>query len=85
MKNNSRFEIKYFPIRIHLICKQTVELPYYLGTMLHGVIGWMLTQNKSLYQFFYENRRMGSKKQDIVNPYIINPPKHKAVYYIVQR
>lgn len=69
-------------LHIQLRCGETVELPYYLGMALHGVIGWTLKPYHEAYQYIYENRSFSRGKQDIVNPYFINPPKFQPIYKV---
>lgn len=75
------FSLEYLPLLIRLTCKETTRLPAFLGSTLHGVIGWALLQHSESYAYLFENRRLGGAKQDIVNPYIIEPPRPKSVYY----
>lgn len=75
------FAFEYLPLLIQLECHELAYLPAYLGSTLHGVLGWALTSsNSKAYSFLFENRKFGGAKQDIVNPYIIEPPRPRAVY-----
>ncbi|MEK4529882.1 CRISPR system precrRNA processing endoribonuclease RAMP protein Cas6 [Paenibacillus sp. FSL H8-0104] len=75
------FSLEYLPLLIRLECKETTRLPAFLGSTLHGVTGWALTRHSESYTYIFENRRLGGAIQDIVNPYIIEPPRPKPVYY----
>jgi hypothetical protein len=75
------FSLEYLPLLIRLECKETTRLPAFLGSTLHGVTGWALLHHSESYAYLFENRRLGGAKQDIVNPYIIEPPRPKSVYY----
>lgn len=74
MKENKSFELTYLPLVIRLRCCEAVTLPPYLGSTLHGILGWALLPRKEVYRYLFENRRLGGRNQDIVNPYIIDPP-----------
>ncbi|SDD50077.1 Uncharacterized conserved protein [Paenibacillus sp. CF095] len=74
------FSLEYLPLLIRLECKETTRLPAFLGSTLHGVTGWALTRHSESYRYIFENRRWGGAAQDIVNPYIIEPPRPKAFY-----
>lgn len=75
------FSLEYLPLLIRLRAKETARLPAFLGSTLHGVTGWALTQHSSeSYRYLFENRRWGGAGQDIVNPYIIEPPRPRMVY-----
>lgn len=74
------FTLEYLPLLIQLECCERAQLPAYLGSTLHGVVGWALSSNSKVYSYLFENRKFGGAKQDIVNPYIIEPPSHKSVY-----
>lgn len=78
--NSTPFKFEYLPLLIQLECCETTHLPAYLGSTLHGVVGWALTSNSKAYSFLFENRKFGGAKQDIVNPYIIEPPRYRPVY-----
>ncbi len=70
------------PLLIRLKCCESVRLPRFLGSTLHGVMGWILSRNnEEAYQYIFENRRYGGAKQDIVNPYILEPPRYQEIYY----
>jgi hypothetical protein len=61
---------------------ESVHLPPYLGSTLHGVIGWKLSAHSPEgYRFLFENRRYGGGRQDIVNPYILEPPRSQGFYH----
>lgn len=77
---DTRFSLVYIPLLIQLKCHETVLLPDYLGSTLHGIMGWALLPHKELYQYLFENRSLGGAKQDIINPYIIEPPRFHGVY-----
>lgn len=74
------FSLEYLPLHIQLECRDTAQLPAYLGSTLHGVVGWALSANSKIYSYLFENRKFGGAKQDIINPYIIEPPRHQAMY-----
>lgn len=78
--SNSAFSLSYLPLLIRLECFETVKLPPYLGSTLHGALGWILTAQSEAYRYIFENRRVGGGKQDIVNPYIIEPPRFQSIY-----
>lgn len=78
---NLHFSITYLPLLIRLKCCETVCLPDYLGSTLRGVMGWVLSSNREVYEYIFENRRFGGGYQDIVNPYIIEPPRYGALYW----
>lgn len=80
MKENKSFELSYLPLLIRLKCCEAVTLPPYLGSTLHGILGWALLPHKELYRYLFENRRLGGKNQDIVNPYLIDPPPYHEKY-----
>ncbi|MFS0726841.1 CRISPR system precrRNA processing endoribonuclease RAMP protein Cas6 [Paenibacillus sp. 1P07SE] len=81
MENRSPlFNLDYLPMLIRLRCKETARLPAFLGSTLHGIVGWVLRQRPDAYSYLFENRRLGGARQDIVNPYIIEPPRTKSVY-----
>lgn len=77
---NAPFTLAYLPLLIQLECRERARLPAYLGSTLHGVVGWALSSNSKVYSYLFENRKFGGAKQDIVNPYIIEPPAYKSVY-----
>ena len=80
MDRNMHFSIPYLPLRLRLECCEAASLPQYLGSALHGVLGWTLLSHRQAYQYIYENRRLGGAAQDIVNPYIIDPPGFHGQY-----
>ncbi|RAI89595.1 uncharacterized protein DUF2276 [Paenibacillus pabuli] len=76
------FSLEHLPLLIRLKTKETTSLPAFLGSTLHGVVGWALAhQSPKTYAYVFENRRMGGAAQDIVNPYIIEPPRPKSIYF----
>lgn len=75
------FSLEYLPLLIRLTCKETARLPAFLGSTLHGVVGWALLNNTEAYSYLFDNRRLGGAKQDIVNPYMIEPPRPRAIYH----
>ncbi|WP_017472773.1 CRISPR system precrRNA processing endoribonuclease RAMP protein Cas6 [Amphibacillus jilinensis] len=80
MYNSELFSLSYMPLLIRLKCCESVRLPRYLGSTLHGVMGWILSTNNETYQYIFENRKYGGGKQDIVNPYILEPPRYQEIY-----
>ncbi|RAU94355.1 hypothetical protein DQG13_24205 [Paenibacillus sp. YN15] len=74
------FSLEYLPLLIRLECKEAASLPPFLGSTLHGVLGWELAKHPALYAYLFENKRFGGAGQDIVNPYMIEPPRSKAHY-----
>lgn len=81
MKSNPPlFSLGYLPLLIRLECRESASLPPFLGSTLHGVLGWALTRHPTLYTYLFENKRFGGSGQDIVNPYIIEPIRTKAQY-----
>lgn len=80
MYKSDPFSLTYLPLLIRLKCLEEARLPHYLGSTLHGVIGWKLSSNTTAYRFIFENRRYGGGRQDIVNPYIIEPPGQQGIY-----
>lgn len=83
MKNSKFpiFSLEYLPLLIRLKCKEEARLPAFLGSTLHGVTGWALLQHPESYEYLFQNRRRGGAKQDIVNPYMIEPPRPKPMYH----
>ncbi|MCP1137378.1 CRISPR system precrRNA processing endoribonuclease RAMP protein Cas6 [Paenibacillus polysaccharolyticus] len=82
MNKQTIFSLEYLPLLIRLKAKETARLPAFLGSTLHGVVGWTLAQHSpESYAYVFENRRLGGATQDIVNPYIIEPPRPKSVYF----
>lgn len=75
------FSLEYLPLLIRLRCRETAKLPAFLGSTLHGVVGWALLNNRETYTYLFENRRLGGAKQDIVNPYMIESPRSRSVYH----
>lgn len=80
MDKNNHFLLSYLPLIIRLRCCEPVSLPAYLGSTLHGIMGWALLPHKQAYQYLFENRRYGGAAQDIVNPYIIDVPPFHSRY-----
>lgn len=80
MKNPS-FSLSYLPLCIRLKCCEMVNLPVYLGSTLHGILGWALLPYTETYHYIFENRKLGGQKQDIINPYLIDPPRYQSMYY----
>ena len=58
MDRNMHFSIPYLPLRLRLECCEAASLPQYLGSALHGVLGWTLLSHRQAYQYIYENRRL---------------------------
>lgn len=82
MRNHdSAFSLAYVPLTIHLTCCADTPLPAYLGSTLRGVVGWALQTQKEAYYYIFENRRLSQGQLDVVNPYIIEPPKAKLWYH----
>lgn len=79
-REDKMFSLRYLPLQIRLECGETANLPAYLGSTLHGILGWALSTQKDVYRYIYENRRLGGANQDIVNPYIIETPRPRPVY-----
>lgn len=77
---SSFFSLEYLPLLIRLECKEAASLPPFLGSTLHGVLGWALTKERDLYNYLFENKRFGGARQDIVNPYMIEVPRPKSHY-----
>jgi hypothetical protein len=77
--NKSPFALSYLPLLIRLQCQKTTRLPLFLGSTMHGIMGWALKRySPEAYSYLFENKRMSGGKQDIVNPYFIEPPKSKS-------
>ncbi len=74
MDQQTTFFIRYLPMRISLMSKETSVLPEYLGSTLRGAIGQALHHNTIAFNYLYNNRTLSGDKQDIVNPYVIVPP-----------
>ncbi len=74
------FSLSFLPLLIRLKCCETTILPPFLGSTLHGILGWALSPYPEAYRYIFENRQLGGGKQDIVNPYFINPPKYRSIY-----
>lgn len=79
MREKTCFSLEYVPLLIRLRCLEEARLPDYLGSMLHGIMGWALKGDEEVYRYIYENRRM-EEGFDIVNPYVIDPPQWHGVY-----
>lgn len=80
------FDIRYLPLKISLISLKRAELPPYLGSTLRGVIGQALYRtDQEAYNFLYANGKKCKGKQDIVNPYMIIPPKTCGIKNIVEQ
>lgn len=79
-RTGAPFSVTYLPLLIRLRCCETAHLPSYLGSTLHGVMGWALEPQKNTYQYIFENRRLGGA-YDVVNPYIIVPPSPQSIYW----
>lgn len=79
-RHKTHFSLNYLPLLIQLKCHETASLPDYMGSTLHGIMGWALLPHKDVYQYLFENRSFGGAKQDIINPYIIEPPGFHGVY-----
>lgn len=75
------FSLEYLPLLVRLTCLETARLPAFLGSTLHGVVGWALQSHRETYTYLFENRRLGGAKQDIVNPYMLEPPRPRSVYH----
>ena len=75
------FSLLYLPLLIRLKCCEDAQLPAYLGSTLRGALGWALLSHPKTYQYIFENRRSGGAKQDISNPYIIEPPRFCSIYF----
>lgn len=74
------FVLPYFPLLIRLRCVEPAILPAYLGSTLHGILGWALLPHKEAYQYLFNNRRGGAGGFDIPNPYIIDVPEYHGFY-----
>lgn len=79
-EGNSPFSLKYLPLLIQLECCEAAELPSYLGSTIHGVLGWALSSNSRVYTYLFENRKYGGGKQDIINPYLIELTSRHGKY-----
>lgn len=77
MNKKPIFQITYVPLLISLECCEEALLPEFLGSTLHGILGWALKPFPKVYRYLFEN---GSSKIDIVKPYVIDPPKPKTIY-----
>ena len=53
MINNEpvHFSLKYLPLLIRLRCCEPARLPGYLGSTLHGILGWALLNHKEAYRY----------------------------------
>lgn len=80
MSKESLFSIAYLPLLVRLECMDPVKLPAYLGSALHGILGWALRADNKAYRYLFENRKRDPGRHDIVNPYIIDPPKARDRY-----
>lgn len=79
--NKSPFSLTYLPLLIRLQCQQTTRLPLFLGSTMHGIMGWTLKKySPEAYSYLFENKRVSGGKQDIVNPYFIEPPRSKTLF-----
>ncbi|MBD8499547.1 CRISPR system precrRNA processing endoribonuclease RAMP protein Cas6 [Paenibacillus arenosi] len=76
----SVFSLSYLPLMIRLQCCDPVQLPPFLGSTLHGVLGWKIVKQPAAYKYLFENRRFGASNQDIVNPYLIQVPRYRSMY-----
>lgn len=80
-QTNTLFCLPYLPLLIRLRCCEAVSLPNFLGSTLHGVLGWTLKSHPQVYQYLFENRRQDGG-MDVVNPYLIDPPRAHSRYEI---
>lgn len=80
MSRYNLFSINYMPLIIRLKCCETASLPAYLGSMLHGIIGWALKNDKEAYHYIFENGKRPDDGQVTVNPYFLEVPGYKNVY-----
>lgn len=80
LNEQTLFSIQYLPLIIRLKCCETAVLPPYLGSMLHGALGWALQSNRAVYHYLFENASKPIEGRDIVNPYILDIPRYRAVY-----
>lgn len=81
MHSKHLFSLTYMPLLIRLKCMESGCLPRFLGSTLHGVMGWALATKTEAYRYIFENRRYGHGNQDIVNPYILEPPRPQGIYH----
>ena len=79
-QQDTHFSLIHIPLLIQLKCLETALLPDYLGSTLHGIIGWALSSHKETYRYLFENRSFGGGKQDIINPYVIEAPRFHGTY-----
>lgn len=76
MSNNKGFDLEYLPLRVSLTALVSGELPPFLGSTLHGVIGHMLyALDKEAYEYLYVNGNHQQGQQDTVKPYVIISPR----------
>ncbi|MFR1831527.1 MAG: CRISPR system precrRNA processing endoribonuclease RAMP protein Cas6 [Lachnospiraceae bacterium] len=76
MEREAVFDLSYLPLKIVLRAEHYAELPPYLGSALRGVIGQSLYRtNRQAYDFLYANGKSQNGEKDILNPYMIVPPK----------
>lgn len=80
MYKTTPFSFTYLPLLVQLKCVEPARLPAYLGSTLHGIVGWALSSQPHAYSYLFENRKFGGAKQDIVNPYMIEPPRYRVMY-----
>lgn len=81
MEQQALFSIKYLPMKVSLISTETSVLPAFLGSTLRGAIGQALYPDAVVYNYLYNNRVLSDHTHDIVNPYIIVPPKMNQSTY----
>lgn len=79
-KDQALFRMTYLPLLIRLECCEPTQLPAYLGSMLHGILGWALSSDTRTYRYLFENRKLDGSRQDIVNPYLIELPRNRTKY-----
>lgn len=76
MEREAVFDLSYLPLKSVLRAEHYAELPPYLGSALRGVIGQSLYRtNRQAYDFLYANGKSQNGEKDILNPYMIVPPK----------
>lgn len=80
MSRYNLFSINYMPLFIRLKCCETASLPAYLGSTLHGIIGWALQYDREAYHYIFENGKSPDDGQVTVNPYFLEVPRYKNVY-----
>ncbi|MCJ7837416.1 CRISPR system precrRNA processing endoribonuclease RAMP protein Cas6 [Cuneatibacter sp. NSJ-177] len=83
MQNESSalFSLSYLPLLIRLRCCETARLPAFLGSTLHGAVGWALQSNRAVYQYLYENGKSRGDGRDVGNPYLLEPPLENRTVY----